>query len=70
MAKLTTVYFTWNDLHSSSESFKDNWEFYRYVNELSTRWLYPTSISTYNEDWIWEWCDDENWNYLKMKIIW
>jgi len=68
--KLTTIYFSWADWHKSTESFKDNWQFYAYMEAMREDWFYPTSMDTTNEDWILDWADWIDWQFVKINIVW
>lgn len=70
MKNLTTIYFTWNDWVTSSESFKNNWEFYRYMKYKKNEWKSPVKMETKNSNWIWEWFDWLNNSRIDIKIVW
>jgi hypothetical protein len=52
MFKYTTVFFTWEDGVNSTESFKNNGEFYKYLLSMKEEKKYPIKLETQNSDWI------------------
>lgn len=67
---MTTVYFVWDDGHTSAESFKDSSEFYQYMDSMAEDGHYPESLSTQNANWATMGANDRGNEWIEIEIAW
>lgn len=65
---MTTIHFVWDDGHTSSESFRDNGEFYSYMRTMEEEGHYATNMSTNDAEWLLDGYDDRDGNRVDIKI--
>ena len=70
---MSTVNIIWENGRSSSESFRNNGEFYKYMKETTKdSGIYPSGLYTNDAGWITEGYDGDarGRTWVEMKISW